>query len=468
MYSPFSKPIHELDTKDLAILKDLPEGWFIEYKREMIEPEKIAKSVAAFANTDGGWLLFGIADPERTSEDEMFPGIPKTDAPINRQQIVQAVSQHINPIPYFYTRVLDGPCSDINLKEDFSIIAIQVPYSHRTPHIQHPDGVIYQRTSDHSDPVPQTDRFKLDLLWQRGEEVTENIRQWVAHDPEFTADERDSTYFRLLLMVDPWMPIPETWIKADRTKVKEILNSSAFGDKSNFFDIVHTYLEGYLCRDFSWGQPTHYGLTFQVFRNLSCELNVPLPILRQDYFVGSLNFEAGYAHREQYYHLLEKQNHTASKIVDLNVVSAYIGTVVDKYLKLLKFAQVSPAFRFKAKLLNASRVVPFIDSKVVIDYFETYGLPMIMHRDFEFPSGSGINSFFQIEEIENDKIADKQGTRVFIQFLRSLGIDITDHFEELVPEFLMCLLRATGEYNRLKSFREDREDENEDGTPTRL
>lgn len=468
MHSPFSKPVDQLVTKDLAVLKNLPEGWYIEYKRGMIEPEKIAKSVAAFANTDGGWLFFGIADPERISEAEMFPGIPKTDIPINRQQIAQAVSQRIKPIPYFNIQVCDGPCTEINLKEDSSIIAIQVPYSHRTPHIQHPDGVIYQRTSEHSEPVPQTDRFKLDLLWQRGEEVRENIRQWVAHDPEFTADERDSIYFRLLLMVDPWMPIPETWIKADRTKVKEILNSSPFGDKSNFFDIVHTYQEGYLCRDFCWGQPTHYGLTFQVFRNLSCELNVPLPILRQDYFVDSLSFEAGYAHREQYYHLLEKQNHTASKIVDLNVVWAYIGTAVDKYLKLLKLAQVSPTFRFKTKLLNVSRVVPFIDSKVVIDYCEKHKLPMIMERDLKFPSGSGINSFFQMETAGRKQMAAVQGSKLFIQFLRTLGIEVTDRYEKLLPDLNKILQRATDERTLRRFLREEDEDKDNDWSPPRL
>ncbi|MCY3627481.1 MAG: ATP-binding protein [Gammaproteobacteria bacterium] len=188
MYSPFSKPADQLVAKDLADLMNLPEGWFIEYKREMIKLEKIAKSFAAFANTHGGWLFFGIADPERTSEAEMFPGVPKTDIPINRQQIVQAVSQYNNPTPSFNICALDGPCTEINLDEDCSIIAVQVSYSHRTPHI-HSDGRIYMRTSDHSEPVPQTDRFKLDLLWQRGEEVRENVRQWVARDPELTSKE---------------------------------------------------------------------------------------------------------------------------------------------------------------------------------------------------------------------------------------------------------------------------------------
>lgn len=466
MYSPFNKPIDQLVAKDLAVLKNLPEGWFIEYKSELIDPKEIAKSVAAFANADGGWLFFGINESNPDSVTNTFPGMARDALQKCLQRIVGSVRQHVNPIPHFNTRVCDGPCTELDLKENFSIVVVQIPYSRYTPHL-HSNGRIYARTSGQSAPIePLINRFQLDLLWQRGEEVREDVRHWVKHDPEFTTNEKGIPNFRLLLMVDPWMPIPETWVKADRTKVKEILNGSSTDRLRIKFDTVHTYQEGYLCRQFSGGPPAKYGLTFQVFRNLTCELNIPLNFLETDDLADALLIdEDGYAHKEQYYHILKQQKHVNSKIVDLNVVWAYIGTAVNKYLKLLKLAQVSPAFRFKVILMNASRVVPFIDSKVVIDYFETHGLPMIMHRDFEFPSASGINSFFQIEEIENDKIVDNQGTRVFVQFLNSLGIEVVDRFEDLVLEFLMCLQRAAAEHNRLKSLRDD---EDEDGISTRF
>ncbi|MDE0093474.1 MAG: ATP-binding protein [Gammaproteobacteria bacterium] len=471
MYSPFSKPIGQLVTKDLSVLKNLLEGWSIEYKREMIKAEKIAKSVASFANTDGGWLFFGVEEPGKACESNKFPGIPKTKIHINKQQIAQAVSQHINPTPSFYIRVLDGPCNEINLKEDSSIIAVQVPYSNRTPHIQLHDGVIYQRTSDHSEPVPQTNRFQLDLLWQRGEEIRESVHQWVANDPEFTPNEKDIPYFRLLFLVDPWMPIPETWVKADRTEVKEILNGSSTDELRIKFDTVHTYQEGYLCRQFSCGQPVHYGLTFQVFQDLRCELNVPLDILEVDDFDNGLSIDGeGYVHKGYYCHILEEQNHKSSRIVNLNFVWANTVAAISKYLKFLKLAHIRPAFRFKAKLLNVSRAVPFIDSKVVIDYCETHGLPMVMHRDLEFPSGSGVHSFFQIEESEQHDITSRQGTRVFIQFLRSIGIEVTDRYEELLPDLNKILQRASDEQTLWRFLQEDNEDgdEDDDWAPPRL
>ncbi|MCY3627480.1 MAG: hypothetical protein OXG88_07565 [Gammaproteobacteria bacterium] len=247
-------------------------------------------------------------------------------------------------------------------------------------------------------------------------------------------------------MVDPWMPIPEAWIKADQTKVKKILSGFSNNPESIRFDTVHTYQEGYLCRQFRGGQPAHYGLTFRVFRDLTCELSIPLNFLEAEDFDDGLSIDGeGYAHKDHYCHVLEKQNHESSRIVDLNPVWANIVAAVSKYLKLLELVKVSLTFRFKVNLLNVSRVVPFIDSKVVIDYCETHKLPMIMDRDLEFPSGSEVHSFFQIEESEQHDIASRQGTRVFIQFLRSIGIEVTDRYEELLPDLNKILQRASDE-----------------------
>jgi len=35
-YNPFNKPISKLEAKDLGVLKDIPEGWYIEYKGSLL------------------------------------------------------------------------------------------------------------------------------------------------------------------------------------------------------------------------------------------------------------------------------------------------------------------------------------------------------------------------------------------------------------------------------------------------
>ena len=68
MYSPFRneqgqpKSLDEVAYADLAQLKDLEEGFALEFKRTWNENvrAKIPKIIASFANSHGGWLVIGI------------------------------------------------------------------------------------------------------------------------------------------------------------------------------------------------------------------------------------------------------------------------------------------------------------------------------------------------------------------------------------------------------------------------
>lgn len=74
MYSPFRneqgqpKSLDEVAYADLAQLKDLEEGFALEFKRTWNENvrAKIPKIIASFANSHGGWLVIGIADDNKT------------------------------------------------------------------------------------------------------------------------------------------------------------------------------------------------------------------------------------------------------------------------------------------------------------------------------------------------------------------------------------------------------------------
>jgi predicted HTH transcriptional regulator len=55
-FNPFVKKLEQLESSDLAILKEVAEGWYVEYKSILLDTRKIAKSIAAFANHYGGWL----------------------------------------------------------------------------------------------------------------------------------------------------------------------------------------------------------------------------------------------------------------------------------------------------------------------------------------------------------------------------------------------------------------------------
>lgn len=51
-----------MNYKDIQDLLEEGEGFRVEFKRKVSTPEKIAKTLIAFANTQGGTILFGVDD----------------------------------------------------------------------------------------------------------------------------------------------------------------------------------------------------------------------------------------------------------------------------------------------------------------------------------------------------------------------------------------------------------------------
>lgn len=54
--------IHQIDSTKIDSLKERTEGHFIDFKSTRIKPAKLTKTIAAFANADGGEIFIGIED----------------------------------------------------------------------------------------------------------------------------------------------------------------------------------------------------------------------------------------------------------------------------------------------------------------------------------------------------------------------------------------------------------------------
>lgn len=176
-YSPFGKELKDLEAANLLALRQAAEGWYIEYKREVPNAASIAKSISAFANTYGGWVFYNVK--EKSKEDAVagaFPGVPRADVDASLQRIRQAVAGQVNPSPHFDMKVLWGPCAEIGLAADHAVICVQVAWSPAAPHV-HKSGQIYRRVADGSEPRPEGDRFVLDQLFRRADDVRKQYRE---------------------------------------------------------------------------------------------------------------------------------------------------------------------------------------------------------------------------------------------------------------------------------------------------
>jgi predicted HTH transcriptional regulator len=161
-YSPFTKPLHDLTGDDLAILRDVSEGWFVDYKSEPLSTRDFAKHTSAFGNQFGGWLFVGVAEgPNKSMKAGSFPGVQAADVSKILVQVREAVSAHVSPAVCFDHKVIDGPVPTLELPSERSIIIIGVPEGSSPPYV-HSTGRIYRRIADSSDPKAETDRAVLD------------------------------------------------------------------------------------------------------------------------------------------------------------------------------------------------------------------------------------------------------------------------------------------------------------------
>lgn len=269
MYSPFDKTLHDLQPSDLTLLRNVHEGWYVEYKREVVNANALAKYLSAFANTYGGWLFLGVKEQSKDNPvaDE-FLGISEEDVDSTLQSLRHSAADHLSPAPFFETTVLRGPCAENGLAEDKAIIAVEIPQSHTAPHV-HKDGRIYRRVADGSEPKPETDRFVLDQLWRRAEPIREMTREWVERDPEFSKGEEKMPYVRVLLCVDPWCQ-RDPWLGAPLSEIRRILTSHAIaGMPSVPFDTVYTTAGGIIARQLKGNDPHNYVSAWRMRRDLS-------------------------------------------------------------------------------------------------------------------------------------------------------------------------------------------------------
>jgi Putative DNA-binding domain len=191
----------------LAGLRDVSEGWFVDYKSGPLSAKDLGKHLSAFANQFGGWLFVGISEgPNKNLKAEAFPGIPSSDVPAVLALIREGASAHVSPILYFEYRTVDGPIDAIGLAAGRSIIVVLIPEAPNPP-IVHSSGRIYRRIGDSSDPRPETDRAVLDAMWRKSPDMDARLRDFVSKSTDASTDQ--PAFCFVYLMEDLTLSFPE-------------------------------------------------------------------------------------------------------------------------------------------------------------------------------------------------------------------------------------------------------------------
>lgn len=191
MYNPFANAKgNPLDIKDihfrhLSVLKDIDEGYSIEYKANFSDTvkNKIASIITSFANSDGGWLILGIEDK---SHELISFQKPRTDI---SQTISQLLKSYTSPLPIFESKYVSNPKA-----KNEGVVIVKVPAGRFPPYVA--NGTIYVRNGSSKEPI-KSDRATIDLLYKKADKFLGEILEFAKRTIHLPVDGQ-SVFFKSL------------------------------------------------------------------------------------------------------------------------------------------------------------------------------------------------------------------------------------------------------------------------------
>ena len=134
----FNKPLNEVNFQDIRKLLDdeIDESEILDYKERDIEDDKVLKEVAAFSNTRGGFLLYGVKENGRGGHPVSIDGIEKG---YNAERLEQIIISNIMPRINVQIKKIDIPDSDK------MILIIQIPEGQNQPYYSNRTNKFYKR-----------------------------------------------------------------------------------------------------------------------------------------------------------------------------------------------------------------------------------------------------------------------------------------------------------------------------------
>jgi hypothetical protein len=155
MWRPFDRSLADLDTRDLERLRDerIEEQLYLEYKSEW-SARQIAKSIAAFANTEGGTLVVGMTTEGR--EPVELVGVEHEGD--LAESLDRLVRDSIAPRPDYRAKVVPNA-------DGRNCLLVEVPRGEARPYLVTRTGQVVRRTQTGTEPAS---RDYLDRLFLEG------------------------------------------------------------------------------------------------------------------------------------------------------------------------------------------------------------------------------------------------------------------------------------------------------------
>ncbi|RLI51830.1 MAG: hypothetical protein DRP09_18825 [Candidatus Thorarchaeota archaeon] len=391
-YNPFDKPIQELDIKDVNKLIDdeVAEGYKIEYKSEFQSNSKIAKSIASFANSYGGWYFVGVEADKTRNVATNICGFSLASVPDPIAKVRDVIKSHIDPVPMFYSQL-------VKLEQGQAVLVIHIPDNQETPFITR-DGRIYRRLSDSSTPVPETDRYAVDRLVDRGKEIAKRFERFCQDERFFCQAEENQGWVNVFLSPYPLGTIRkfdmlssegiEKLLHLSQNPIKIHLEDVEFGTGNLPLDSGQLAFGSVVLRQVTPCNAAFNSLTVEFFLNGRAKFFIPLQYISLFREQNTENLKSS------------KAKHTLKEIWkgdrDFGTLSLRFFDIVDLWLAVLNLVNFyqewlgipQTDFRVALVLENVRRSVPFCDTDQWGDHVQKFGLPVLNKDSSRFPETS--------------------------------------------------------------------------------
>ena len=434
-YNPFDKhfdnPFDEFNSVDLVSLRNVAEGWYIEYKESAVEPRKIAKSISAFSNHYGGWIFYGVKESEDgTHQAGTFPGINHSDAVKLMENIKNAVKDIIIPSPYFEHRLIQGPCDEIGLQDGKDIVVVGVPIGLDSPYI-HNDGRIYRRIADSSDPKHETDKSILDNLWNRRRQSMEKLSSFLKESIIPSDEEKKVPYINIFFLPDPLGYASQTV----KLKFKEFVDFLRKPPETKLgfsisFDNFFTMENGMIARHIYDNDASCLTLTWKFYNNGFSIISIPFSDIAANEI--SLNgWLKGYEQEIFFIDLLTKWKFEKNHIIDINDIFQLIMVILEQNRLLLEKSKIQGQYYAKVVFHNLQGRIPFIDTKLFINFIQQYGMPVLQFEKEYSLAKNVFETLVQLGDIENigenkrQEMIPKDFIKLFENIIRGLGLPLS-------------------------------------------
>lgn len=406
-YNPFDKPIGTKLTPDdlqLLITRSVSEGYFVEYKSQMLTNEKIAKSIAALANTYGGWYFVGV-DADRTHNVATNISGFSLAACADPIATVRDISKsRISPTPIFYPQV-------VNITNNLVVLVIYVPEEQDTPFITS-DGKIYRRVADSSDPMPEKDRYAVDRLYDRQRQHAKQFERFFHNSP--TRYSNDQLAWLTLVL----SPYPSGLIDRYSVLYPENVEQLFLHSQQPIDLYIGEQLIGNTILSFTSVQPTNdslilrqvvpthvafYSLTLELFVDGSAKIEIPIPLVDLLSTSNELeNFKSVHV-KEALQQFIDAQSAHLINFFNIGQLWKAMYSLLSFYLNWLESdISLIPEIKFAFRLRNVRRCVPLIDMDEWGTHVKRFGLPVLFTDTVNVPDEAGKGYIHAVEENGHD------------------------------------------------------------------